>query len=99
MEPELFYWTGKIIWYAICASVCAAVGGITFIAPIVATHKVIKHLWKWRISAELAKYGFTEADIRFTHSLQGGGLPCEYDRFIEAVQRIKERGDAIKASK
>jgi len=94
MEPQLFYWTGKIIWYAVCIALCASMG-VLAIAPIAAFYKLRQHLWHWKLSAEIAKYGFTEADVRYAVSLQGD-LPCKYEDLIEAVGRIKARGDAIK---
>lgn len=95
MESQLFYWTGLIIWYAVCTCACAIVGGVVVVAPIVATRKCINHLWKWKLSAELMKYGFTQEEVRYAHSIRIGGLPCDYDEFISAVQRIKSRSKNI----
>jgi hypothetical protein len=68
--------------------------GVVVLAPIAAFYKLRKHLWHWKLSAEIAKFGFTEADVRFAVSLQED-LPCKYEDFIRAVGRIKERGDSI----
>lgn len=95
MEFQLFMWTGKIIWWALCSTVvlCAVAGAV--IAPIAAYKKVLGHLWHWKLAGELAKSGFTEDDIRFAANIPGG-LPCKYTEFIEAVNRIKERGRVSK---
>lgn len=88
----IFFFTGKAIWMGLCVLALT----LLLVALVFVPLTVHKHLWKWVLAARLAKEGFTEADIRFAFSLQGGGLPCEFDDFIEAVQRIKARGDAAK---
>lgn len=93
MEPTVFYWTGKAIWYLICGLTIGCVLAATIVAPAIVYRRIKQHLWKWALLGELAKTGFTEDDIRWIYALPGG-LPCEYDKFIKAVKRVKERGEA-----
>lgn len=92
----IFFFTGKAIWVGLCVLALILLVVTLVAVPIYVFTQLRWKLWKWILAAKLAKEGFTEADIRFAFSLQGGGLPCDFDAFIEAVQRIKTRGDVIK---
>jgi hypothetical protein len=98
LENQLFLWTGKIIWWAVCCSAvaCAVASGI--LAPIVVRRKIIKNLWIWILTAELSKYGLDPEDIRFMAAIPGL-KPEEFNRCMETVKRVKERGESLEARK
>lgn len=98
MEIQLFLWTGKIIWWAICCSAvaCAVGGGI--LAPIVVRRKIIKNLWLWILTAELAKYGLSTEDVTWLAAIPGQS-PERYENFLETAKRLHERHDALEAQK
>ena len=54
---NIFAWTGCIIWWLICAGIILCIAGACVLAPIVVFKKTQSHLWKWRITALLAKWG------------------------------------------
>ena len=95
MEAQIFLFTGKILWLSLCSAAVASAFAAVVVAPIMVYKSVRKHLWEWILVKELAKDGFSEADLRFAIAIPGG-LPCGYDEFIEAAQRIKERGRVAK---
>lgn len=98
LETQLFLWTGKIIWWAICCSAvaCAVAGGI--LAPIVIRRKIIKHVWHWILTAELAKYGVSVDDLLWI-----GSVPeisdTEREAFTKVGKRLHERHEALEARK
>ncbi len=91
----IFLFTGKAIWMGLCAAALLAVVSSVIAAPIYVFYRARRILWQWVLATRLMREGFSEADIRFAFSITGGGLPCKFDDFIEAVKRIKERGDAL----
>ena len=98
MEAQLFLWTGKIIWWAICCSAvaCAVSGGI--LAPIVVRRKIIKNLWLWVLTAELSKYGLSAEDTMWLAAVPGQRAE-EYEKFVVTAKRLQERHEALEAKK
>lgn len=98
METQLFIWTGKIIWWAICCSAVACVVGGGILAPIVVRRKIIKSLWLWILTAELSKHGLSPEDIRFMAAIPGQ-MPGDFEKCMNTVKRVKERGKSLEAQK
>lgn len=94
-ESQIFLFTGKIIWLLLCSAAVASALACLVVAPIMCYRFICRHLWHWVLAKNLVTDGFSEADIRFAMSLTGG-LPCDYDKFMDAVKRIKERGEIAK---
>ena len=95
MVEQIFLFTGKILWLLLCFAAVTSALICLFVAPIRCYRFVCRNLWHWVLAKNLAKDGFSEADIRYAISLPGG-LPCDYDKFMDAVKQIKERGTIAK---
>lgn len=98
MENQLFLWTGKIIWWAICCSAvaCVVAGGI--LAPIVIRKKIINNLWSWILSAQLSRYGISEEDLLWVSSVPDISK-SERESFYKVGKRLHERRKALEARK
>jgi len=97
MDIQIFYWTGKIIWWSICISVIAG----AILAPIAVYRKSKKHLWMWKVSAEIASSGFSPEDIR-SIALYAPKPPCDteelfkwLEEYIKAAKVFRERKNLL----
>lgn len=98
METQLFLWTGKIIWWAICCSAvaCAVGGGI--LAPIVVRRKIINQLWHWVLMAQISRYGVSVEDLRWIASVPDISA-AERESFSKVGKRLHERREALEVRK
>ena len=98
METEVFYWTGVILWWALCISGGCSVIAASIIAPIVAYRQSKKYLWQWKYGAILAQTGFTDADVEFAVSYSRLPKDISLPELLKWVRNVKERGDALKSN-
>ena len=64
VAPEMiFYWTGCVVWWALCGMFAIFVIGFCIVAPIVLISKINHHLWAWVVAAKLKKYDLTREDV------------------------------------
>lgn len=98
MEIQLFLWTGKLVWWAICLSVgaCAVGGGI--LAPLAVRRKIIESLWRWIITAQIARYGISVEDMLWINSIPDVS-GTEREAFAKISKRLHERYEAQAARK
>lgn len=92
METQIFYWTGCVIWWAICLCVISA----AIVAPVVSFLKAKKFLWQWRWAAITAETGFTHEDVVF--ALSGVDTPngVTAEQMMAWVEQVKERGSVVR---
>lgn len=98
METQLFLWTGKLVWWAIClsAGACAVGGGI--LAPLIVRRKIIKSLWYWILTSQLARYGISVEDMLWINSIPDVS-GAEREAFAKVGKRLHERYVAMEAQK
>jgi hypothetical protein len=94
MEQDLFYWTGKIIWWAICSSTVLCITTAAICAPIATFYRVKKRMWQWRYLAEVGHYGLTQEDLAWIARDPFHSPPKDITETLRWVQRVKERTEA-----
>lgn len=98
METQLFLWTGKIIWWAICISAVACFVGGGILAPIIVHKKIINNLWSWILAAQLSRYGISADDLLWVASVPDIS-EAERETFYRVGKRLYERNEALEKRK
>ncbi len=96
METQIFYWTGCLVVWILCASFIGCVIAATIAAPIKVYHFVKKRLWQWKVGADIGYTGFTISDIRFILNNYGGtpkDVPVK--DMLKWYKGVKDRVKAI----
>jgi hypothetical protein len=91
-EIVLFYWTGKIVWWILCAAFLLLVLGVAIVIPLYVLARQKRALRHWRIFGTFCRTELTERDLEwFAHSC--GPLPCDADVLIGWLEAVLKRRD------
>lgn len=95
LEEQIFYWTGAVLWIALCVGVSATAIVGCVVAPLFALKQIKQQMWKWKYIAEVADSGFTQHDLKYAIS---SSLPEGYELtvILEWVKKVKQRGEVMK---